>query len=313
MLNTALRYFLEVVDAGSLTLAAQKLHVAPSAVSRMVRKLEGEHQAQLFERHARGMVLTEAGQLLKAYARRASLDAERARAEIRELSQIRQKLIRVSANQAFGRELLPRVIGEFREIEPTVRFELNILQSSEINRRVREGEDDIGLSYNLAPPQDVHVQYARRMPLFAVMAPQHPLAGRDMLSMQDIGDYPVVLMGPGSTNRFFIDLCCMHEKIELNIAMTCNNQGAIQTCCQQWGAISFSGDLTVMTPTERGELVSIPMANSELHQRIMHIQTMADRQLPASVGRFVQALASRINASYADPAWLAAGRGSGAL
>ncbi|AEE68600.1 LysR family regulatory protein [Bordetella pertussis] len=313
MLNTALRYFLEVVDAGSLTLAAQKLHVAPSAVSRMVRKLEGEHQAQLFERHARGMVLTEAGQLLKAYARRASLDAERARAEIRELSQIGQKLIRVSANQAFGRELLPRVIGEFREIEPTVRFELNILQSSEINRRVREGEDDIGLSYNLAPPQDVHVQYARRMPLFAVMAPQHPLAGRDMLSMQDIGDYPVVLMGPGSTNRFFIDLCCMHEKIELNIAMTCNNQGAIQTCCQQWGAISFSGDLTVMTPTERGELVSIPMANSELHQRIMHIQTMADRQLPASVGRFVQALASRINASYADPAWLAAGRGSGAL
>ncbi|CFP05436.1 LysR family regulatory protein [Bordetella pertussis] len=291
MLNTALRYFLEVVDAGSLTLAAQKLHVAPSAVSRMVRKLEGEHQAQLFERHARGMVLTEAGQLLKAYARRASLDAERARAEIRELSQIGQKLIRVSANQAFGRELLPRVIGEFREIEPTVRFELNILQSSEINRRVREGEDDIGLSYNLAPPQDVHVQYARRMPLFAVMAPQHPLAGRDMLSMQDIGDYPVVLMGPGSTNRFFIDLCCMHEKIELNIAMTCNNQGAIQTCCQQWGAISFSGDLTVMTPTERGELVSIPMANSELHQRIMHIQTMADRQLPASV----------------------AGRGSGAL
>ncbi|CPM12373.1 LysR family regulatory protein [Bordetella pertussis] len=302
MLNTALRYFLEVVDAGSLTLAAQKLHVAPSAVSRMVRKLEDEHQAQLFERHARGMVLTEAGQLLKAYARRASLDAERARAEIRELSQIGQKLIRVSANQAFGRELLPRVIGEFREIEPTVRFELNILQSSEINRRVREGEDDIGLSYNLAPPQDVHVQYARRMPLFAVMAPQHPLAGRDMLSMQDIGDYPVVLMGPGSTNRFFIDLCCMHEKIELNIAMTCNNQGAIQTCCQQWGAISFSGDLTVMTPTERGELVSIPMANSELHQRIMHIQTMADRQLPASVGRFVQALASRINASYADPA-----------
>ena len=313
MLNTALRYFLEVVDAGSLTLAAQKLHVAPSAVSRMVRKLEDEHQAQLFERHARGMVLTEAGQLLKAYARRASLDAERARAEIRELSQIGQKLIRVSANQAFGRELLPRVIGEFREIEPTVRFELNILQSSEINRRVREGEDDIGLSYNLAPPQDVHVQYARRMPLFAVMAPQHPLAGRDMLSMQDIGDYPVVLMGPGSTNRFFIDLCCMHEKIELNIAMTCNNQGAIQTCCQQWGAISFSGDLTVMTPTERGELVSIPMANSELHQRIMHIQTTAGRQLPASVGRFVQALASRIDASYADPAWLAAGRGSGAL
>lgn len=313
MLNTALRYFLEVVDAGSLSLAAQKLHVAPSAVSRMIRKLEDEHQILLFDRHVRGMQLTEAGRLLKAYARRASLEAERARAEIRELSQVGQKLIRVSANQAFGRELLPRVIGEFRAAEPTVRFELNILQSSEINRRVREGEDDIGLSYNLAPPQGVHVQYSRRMPLFAVMAPDHPLARRKLLSMKDIGDHPVVLMGPGSTNRFFIDLCCMHEKIELNIAMTCNNQGAIQNSCQQWGAISFSGDLTVLSSTERGELVSIPMSNEELHQRAMHIQTMADRQLPASVIRFVEALASRIEVSYANPAWLAAGQPAGVL
>ncbi len=102
MLNTALRYFLEVVDSGSLTVAAQKLHVAPSAVSRMVRKLEEEHQTLLFDRHARGMVLTEAGQLLKAYARRASLEAERARAEIRDLSEIGQKLIRISANQPSG-------------------------------------------------------------------------------------------------------------------------------------------------------------------------------------------------------------------
>lgn len=306
MLNTALRYFLEVVDSGSLTLAAQKLHVAPSAVSRMVRKLEEEHQTLLFDRHARGMVLTEAGQLLKAYARRASLEAERARAEIRDLNQVGQKLIRISANQAFGRELLPRVIGEFRAIEPSLRFDLNILQSSEINRRVREGEDDIGMSYNLSPPQGVHVQYARRMPVIAVMAPDHPLAGRKTLSMRDIGSHPVALMGPGSTIRFIIDLCCMHEKIELNVAMTCNNQGAIENSCLRWGAISFSGDLTVMTSTERGELIKIPMSNTELHQRNMHIQTMAGRHLPSSVTRFVESLGAHIDAAYAHPAWMAA-------
>lgn len=151
------------------------------------------------------------------------------------------------------------------------------------------------------------MQYARRMPVFAVMAPDHPLAGSKTLSMRDIGQYPVALMGPGSTIRFIIDLCCMHEKIELNVAMTCNNQGAIQTSCQQWGAISFSGDLTVMTSTERGELIAIPMSNADLHQRNMHIQTMAGRQLPPSVTRFVEALTAHIDAAYADPAWLAVG------
>lgn len=306
MLNTALQYFLGVVDTGSLTGAAQKLHVAPSAVSRMIRKLEEEHQTLLFDRHARGMVLTEAGQLLKAYARRAALESERARTEIRELSQVGQKLIRISANQAFGRELLPRVIGKALAIEPTLRFELTTLQSLEINRRVREGEDDIGVSYNLSPPQGVDVQYARKMPVFAIMSPAHPLAKHKVLSLRELKDHPVALMGAGSTIRFMVDLCCMHENIKLNVALTCNNQEGIHTSCTDWGAIGFSSDLTVRGLTERGELIAVPLSNSSLHQRNCHIQTMADRHLPSSVVRFVDMLREHIEAAYDHPAWMMA-------
>lgn len=301
MLNTALRYFLEVVDAGSLSTAAQRLHVAPSAVSRMIRKLEDEHRTLLFERHPRGMVLTEAGRLLKAYALRASLEADRARAEIRDLSQVGQRLIRISTNQAFARELLPQVIDEFRQAEPSLRFEMNVLQASEIGRRVRDGEDDIGLSYNLSPPEGVDVQYSRLMPVLAVMRPDHPLAGREILAMRDIGDHPVILMGPGSTIRFLVDLCCTTEKIKLNVIMTCNNQPAIDTSCLRWGAICFTGELTVMDAIQRGELVAIPLSNGELRQRRMHIQTMAGRQLPISVTRFVEALGRHIDAACARP------------
>lgn|SRR5690606_18970485 len=297
MLNTALKYFLEVVNVGSLTLAAQRLHVAPSAVSRMVRKLEDEHQTPLFDRHTRGMMLTEAGELLAAYARRVHLESERARAEIRDLSYVGKRLIKLSANQAFGRELLPEVIGQFRKNEPTVRFELAVLQTAEINRRIKKGEDDIGLCYGLSPPEDVHIQYARRMPVFAVMAPDHPLAGNVKLSMADIADWPVALMGAGSTIRFIVDLCCMHEKIALNVVLTSNNQGAIQNFCRDCGAISFSTELTVLGSTMRGELVVIPMSNEELHQRNLHILTLPGRQLPGSATRFIQAVIERIEAS----------------
>jgi DNA-binding transcriptional LysR family regulator len=298
MLNTALIYFLEVVNAGSLTLAAQKLHVAPSAISRMVQKLEEEYQTRLFDRHARGMVLTESGELLAAYARRAYLESERAHSEIRDLSHVGQQLIRLSANQAFGRELLPRVMGEFRKNEPNVQFELSILQSADINARVRKGQDDIGLSYNLSPPEGVHIQYARRIPAYAVMAATHPLAKRELLSLNEIAAWPVALMGPGSTIRFIIDLCCMHERISLDIALTSNNQGAIQNYCRDWGAISFASHLTVLSSTERGELVAIPLSNSELHQRNLHIQTLQRRELPLSVARFMQLLIRHIDDFY---------------
>lgn len=297
MLNTALKYFLEVVNTGSLTEAALKLHVAPSAISRMIRKLEAEHQTHLFERHARGMLMTEAGELLAEYARRTHLEAERARTEIRELTQIGQKLIKISANQAFSAALLPAVMAEFMKEEPMVRFQLTVLQSAEINSRVRKGEDDLGLSYNLSPPQGVQIRYARRMPIYAIMAPSHALAGRETLNMRDIGNWPVVLMGSGSTLRFVVDLCCMHEKQTLNVVLVSNHQAAINNFCRETGAIGF---VTVMSPAQRRDLVAIPMTDAPLHQRNLHIQTFDGRVLPASVERFMQTFIRHLDALYEE-------------
>jgi DNA-binding transcriptional LysR family regulator len=290
MLNTALKYFLEVVNNGSLTVAAQALHVAPSAVSRMIRKLEDEYDTVLFDRNARGMVLTESGQLLASYARRAYLDAERARSDIRDLSQVGQRMVKISANQAFGRELLPRLIGEFRKAEPTVHFQLDILQSGEINRRVREGKDDIGVSYSLSAPEGVQVQHVGILPVCAIMPPYHPLARRSAVSMQEVAEYPVALMGHGSTIRFIIDLCCMHEGIDLNVVMTSNNMGALQNLSRIYGPIIFGSRLTVLAGIQRSELVALPITNTDLHQRHFHIQTMLGRELPPSITRFVEAI-----------------------
>ncbi|CAM3871091.1 LysR family transcriptional regulator [Bordetella flabilis] len=296
MLNTALKYFLEVVNTGSLTVAAQALHVAPSAVSRMIRKLEDEYSTVLFDRHARGMVLTESGELLAAYARRAYLEAERARSDIRDLSQVGQRMVKISANQAFGRDLLPRLIGEFRRIEPSVHFQLDILQSAEVNRRVREGKDDIGVSYGLSAPEGVHVQYVGILPVCAIMPPEHPLAARATVSMQEVAAHPVALMGHGSTIRFIVELCCMHEGIDLNVIMTSNNMGALQNFSRTYGPIIFGSRLTVQAAIQRGELVAVPITNADLHQRHFHIQTMLGRELPASITRFVQAIIKEVAA-----------------
>lgn len=59
--DTALRYFLEVAQCGSVSLASQRLHVAMSAISRQIANLELQLETPLFERHARGMVPTAAG------------------------------------------------------------------------------------------------------------------------------------------------------------------------------------------------------------------------------------------------------------
>lgn len=73
----AARYFLEVVRSGSISEAASRLNVASSAISRQIAKLEASLDTLLFERKARGMQPSTAGELLAAYALRVQMDSDR--------------------------------------------------------------------------------------------------------------------------------------------------------------------------------------------------------------------------------------------
>lgn len=78
----AVRYFVEVARTGSISDASARLHVAVSAISRQIARLEGELGVALFERRPRGMSLSEAGERLLAYAQRSLLEAEHVMKEI---------------------------------------------------------------------------------------------------------------------------------------------------------------------------------------------------------------------------------------
>jgi DNA-binding transcriptional LysR family regulator len=287
MISTTLRYFLQVANMGSVTMASEALHVAPSAVSRRIHSLESEHGVPLFERTARGMTLTEAGELLAVYVRRMQLESEKLSAEMRALTDIGKSVIRIAANEGFGREFLPHVMGEFMKREPNVRFELQVAIRSEVSKKVKRGEVDIGMAYSLAPVDGVNVAYSIRAPLHAVMSPRHPLAKRERLSLHDIAPYAVVISTPASSTRALVDYCCLHAKIELNYVLISDYSGALQHFIRDYEAITLAGSLTVMHAIERGDVVAIPLDNEDLYDRSVQIHTMQGRQLPSSVERFL--------------------------
>ncbi|EGD05660.1 LysR family transcriptional regulator, partial [Burkholderia sp. TJI49] len=78
----ALRYFVEVARTGSISDASARLHVAVSAISRQIAKLESELGAPLFERHSKGVQLTAFGEALLPHATLLQHEAEHAREEL---------------------------------------------------------------------------------------------------------------------------------------------------------------------------------------------------------------------------------------
>ena len=120
--DTALRYFLEVAQVGSLTEASVRLHVATSAISRQISGLEQTLGTPLFERQPRGMVLTAAGEILAVHARRSRMDAEHALEGIQALQGLRSGLVRVAATEGFSGDFLPRLMQQFRLLHPCLLY-----------------------------------------------------------------------------------------------------------------------------------------------------------------------------------------------
>ena len=174
------------------------LHVAVSAISRQIAKLEEEAGAPLFERAARGMVLSPAGQLLLAHARRTMLEAESVLQEIAAARGMARNEIRVAAVEGVARIFVPSVMARFHQERPNIRFDLFVGSPAEVSRRVAEGGADLGMTFIAERVNGVSVRYSRRAPVHAVMASNHPLAGRRSVSLQDLSDFPLALTGAGT-------------------------------------------------------------------------------------------------------------------
>ena len=180
MLSSEIRYFLAVVNCGSLSAASEQLFVAVSAISRQIQRLEAQVGVPLFERHARGMVLNEAGEIFAHHVRKSQLDMEYALAEIKGLKAVRRTRIRIACTDGMAFSLLPGLLSDFRQANPGVLFALNVTHSQGVAEAVRAGECDVALQFSLHPERSVEVLGSWPAPVLLAMHQSHPLASRQV-------------------------------------------------------------------------------------------------------------------------------------
>jgi DNA-binding transcriptional LysR family regulator len=293
--QTALRYFLEVARSGSLSRASERLFVAVSALSRQIAKLEEQMGTPLFERRPRGMVLTDAGKMLVNHARRSQLEEERVVGEIQGLSASGRATIRIAASEGVAPEFLPQVFAYFQKTHSRAHFQLDVSAPAIATQRVRDGTHDIAVCFSMAPEEDVHVHYAQRAPVFALMRRGHPLATRKVLSLADLLKWPLAMHSQGVTLRQLFDIACSLEGLVFEPVFVSNYHVALQSFVRRTDAITLTGYVTVRGRLETDGLAAIALSNPELHQRTLQVQTMAGRTLPQPVAAFVELLKQSID------------------
>ncbi len=187
-----LRIFHAAARSGSFTRAGEVLAMSQSAVSRQVSTLEQELGVTLFHRHARGLILTEQGELLFRTAREVFLKLDAVRTRLTDAKQRPSGKLRVTTTVGLGSTWLTARVNEFIELFPEIQLEL-ILADQELDLAMREADVAIRLRQPVQPDLVQRKLFSVHFHLYA--APRYVKRFGHPKTIEDLDDHRVVTFG----------------------------------------------------------------------------------------------------------------------
>lgn len=194
----SLRLFVAVCEEKSISLAAERESLAPSAVSKRIAALEEQIGTPLMDRGRHGFELTEAGRALLPAARDLLQSMSRLQVDMSEFAHGVRGHVRVAATMSAIAEYLPDDIAAFIGRYDTVRVSLDERLSPDVIRGVEEGRADIGVCWDAVGTRGLQCVPYRADHMVVVAHRDHPLASRKQLSFAETFPYEHVAIQQGS-------------------------------------------------------------------------------------------------------------------
>ena len=292
--STAIRYFREVTESGSIKQAAASLRIAPSAISRQVQGLEEELSVKLFERTARGMVLTDAGHVLYRYAidNRNQLDGLRNKVE--EFDSLRRGQVKIATVEGLLASFLSDFVVDLAGEYPGISIALTVVGSRDVAELVGHNDVDLGFVFGRAPRRDL-IELARmRQSLCLIVAPNHPLATKNSCTVKDLAGLRVVVPDPSFGIRQEIDRACAQAQVRLEICNETNSLAFAQTLAARTELATFLPRDTAMPALIAGTLVAVPLRENRLEATQVTLVRLASRNASPSSHLVAEMMVARM-------------------
>ena len=228
-----LRYFCEVVDAGSAAEAAKRLFVAPTAISMQIAQLEQSVGATLFDRSHRPMTLTATGRFLYPRAKDVLAMMGRLEDETRAVAAGSGGWLGIGFTRSAIFSILPTAVRRFRTVRPNVQIDLLELLSEHQPEQLRRGRIDIGISRYVGAFE--HAPDLAYTPLFldpfvAAVPANSSIAKRKAIRAAELGGMPLIKYPKDAQSGFAakmmallrdagVDCTVGHEAIEIHTAL----------------------------------------------------------------------------------------------
>ena len=233
-----IRYFVATSEALSFTRAARQLNVSQPALSHSISQLEERLGNKLFERSVRGIRLTPAGKVFEKTAQRVLREISTGAQLVAESTGRIAGEIRLGFVNSVNISWLPMMIGRFLRKYPQVKFSVESIDISELERRLLDERLDIGVGF-----LEGNRQSLKTLELFVenlVVIANRKLAIKNFqsINLEDVGRFPLVLLRTGFCTRELIEKGLGRNEIQPDILAEFDSIDAIVSCVQEVAAIS---------------------------------------------------------------------------
>jgi DNA-binding transcriptional LysR family regulator len=259
--------FVEVAHSGSFSRAAQRLYRTQPAVSTQVRLLEKQCGHALFVRHARQVELTPAGNTLLRYGERLRELRAAAISDLESLRKHPRGSVAIAANEATVLYVLPAMILQFKREYPDIRLELNRNFTRKIIEKVLENTVDFGVVTLPFKHAHLNILPIHRDEVAVLAPPDHPLAQKTSVRLEEVIDYPLLYPKTGQT-RQHLDRYLRRFQDRLKISMELASVETIKKFVATGIGITLMSSGFAQAEQAAGILRVIPIEDQKIYREL---------------------------------------------
>lgn len=272
-----LKLFLAIVEEAGIARAAEREHIAASAVSKRISDLEATLGTALLVRHTKGVEPTPAGQALARHARSLFGIIDRMQGELSEFAEGQRGHVTIAANTSALLLDLPDRLAAFSAAHPGISVGLDQLTSGRVVQAVLDGVADLGLHAAGALPPGSGLESLPHSvdQLVAVLPRANALADRASLEFRDLLAYEHILLRDDTSLRARLSEAAQEARAEARTRMTVSSFDAVMRLVEAGLGVAVLPAGCVQPHTGRMGIATVPLADGWARREL--VITMRDR------------------------------------
>ncbi|MBN1141644.1 MAG: LysR family transcriptional regulator [Deltaproteobacteria bacterium] len=265
-----LEVFSKVVEMQSFTKAAEACGFSQPTVSEHIRLLEETFGGRLLERHGRRVFPTAVGKILYQYARRLIQLEQDTFQAVQQFKGDMSGTLMIGASNIPGTYLIPPLIGSFKAKHPAIKLIMKISDSNDIFKKLIENYVEIAI-LGADFPEDNRLELTEVFTdrLLLVVHPEHRLAKRPSVRLEEIVGEPFIFRDKGSGTRNVMTQILEkmgYDPLSLDVVAEFGNMEAIRQGIKAGIGVSILSTLAVEEDIRQGSIVGVPVSDAPFHR-----------------------------------------------